>query len=70
MTPWLNEHYNKMRKWWKNGVPRVSIQTRVNFEIVWGVSVSEQLAIEKSMRVKLLLEPTAIQRYQMDLLVE
>jgi len=70
MAPWLNDYYNQMRKWWKNGVPKISIQTRVNFEIVWGISVSEQLAIEKSMRVKILLEPTAIQRYQMDLLVE
>jgi len=70
LSPWLNDHYNSMRKWWKTGEPKISLQTRVNFENVWGISVSEQFAIERSMRVRLLREPTAIQRHQLDLLLE
>lgn len=70
LTPWLNNHYASMRKWWKTGEPRISIQTRVNFEMVWGIPVSEQHSIENSIRVKMLKGLTSVQQEQLDLLVE
>jgi len=61
INPWLEKHYAEMQKWWKTGDPSISLQTRCNFERVWGITVEEQLRIENSIRVKILAKPTAKQ---------
>lgn len=68
LTPWLSEHYALMRKWWKRGEPTISLQTRLNFSEAWNISVEEQLAIEKSIRVRVLARPTEAQLVEYSLL--
>jgi len=61
LSPWLENHYANMRKWWKIGCPTISLATRINFEIVWGISVTEQFRIEKSIHVNLVPKPSKTQ---------
>lgn len=70
ITPWLQNHYESMQKWWKVGEPKISLQTRLNFEDAWGVTVAEQLRLERSIKVRLRGDLSAIQRNQLDILTE
>jgi hypothetical protein len=58
LSPWLEDHYNRMSKWWKSGEPNISVETRNNFSDAWGISPQEQLDIERSIQVKVLAQPT------------
>jgi hypothetical protein len=44
------------------------LQTRLNFSEAWNISVEEQLAIEKSIRVRVLARPTEAQLVEYSLL--
>jgi hypothetical protein len=69
LNPWLESHYAAMNKWWKVGPPTISLSTRINFEIVWGISVPEQLRIEKSISVSLAPKPTKQQWEHYNLII-
>lgn len=58
ISPWLEQHYNGMRKWWKNGIPTISLNTRISFSNAWGISCEEQVDIEKRIKVNILMRPT------------
>jgi hypothetical protein len=58
LSPWLEDHYNRMSKWWKLGKPNISVETRNNFSDAWGISPQEQFDIEQSIQVKVLAQPT------------
>jgi len=51
MRPWLKEYYGQMKKWWKTGEPKISLETRLNFWSAWGISVDQQLRLENSIKV-------------------
>lgn len=70
LNTWLREYYASMQKWWKQGAPVISMQTRVNYENTWGITVAEQIAFENSIKVVISRQMTSLQRYQLDLLVE
>jgi hypothetical protein len=57
LSPWLEEHYNRMRKWWKLGEPTISLETRNNFSDAWGISPQEQMDIERNTCVTVLARP-------------
>jgi hypothetical protein len=55
LKPWLKEHYLKMKKPWKTGHPTISLEARLSFQEAWDISPEEQLDIENSIKVKLML---------------
>lgn len=61
LSPWLEEHYNRMRRWWKLGEPTISLETRQNFADAWGISVEEQYHIERSIKISVNAVPTEVQ---------
>lgn len=58
LSPWLWEHYSNMQRWWKRGVPTISLDCRNSFARAWGIEVHEQLEIEKSITIDLAGRPT------------
>lgn len=69
LSPWLEDHYNRMQRWWKLGKPIISIDTRNNFAESWGISPTEQVRIEQSILVRVLSKPTVSQLLAYDDLV-
>lgn len=58
LSPWLEDHYNRMHKWWKLGEPKISMETRNNFADAWGISPADQIAIEESIKIDVLARPS------------
>lgn len=58
LSPWLEEHYNRMKKWWKLGEPTISLETRNNFAQAWGLSVELQIQLERDIRIHVTAVPT------------
>jgi hypothetical protein len=57
LSPWVRENYNNMKKWWKNGEPVISLNTRLSFADAWDISCEEQIRLENSIKVKVLMRP-------------
>lgn len=58
LSPWLEDHYNRMQRWWKLGEPTISLETRNNFADAWNISAEEQIRLENSIKIDVLARPT------------
>jgi len=65
LKPWLAEHYLTMKKPWKIGHPKISLETRLSFYDAWDIEPQDQIDIENSIRVNLLLtrHPRHVEEY-------
>jgi len=56
INPWLRDQYLKFKRPWKIGHPDISLEARLSFQEAWDISPEEQIDIENSIKVDILLK--------------